>query len=564
MSDWKAVATLDELEPGSLRAVKAGGHQLVLARTEEGDVHALDNRCPHEGYPLATGTLRGCDLTCCWHNWKFDVRDGACQVGGEGVRAFPSRVVAGQVEVDLTDPDPSQFFPAWIASLHEGIGKHENGRVIRDTVRLLQGGYDPWRILAEVARHDADHAEYGSTHALALAADCGRVLDRYEGVRAAYALAPALDMCGEANRLRPKRQRPAPLPGATEANLREAVEEENAERAEALLLGAFEAGVDLETILGWLFAVLSDHFLDFGHQLIYLTKARELFVHAGAEHAPAVLGSLVYSIVYGTREDTLPYMASHARALAELPAEVAPEDSSAPFDADAFRAAVLDGERAQVALGALLDALAAGVSVPRLARELVVAAAERMLRFDPELELRGDVAENWLWATHRFTFAAAVRTAVDTWSHPDRRRLLGQAVMFLHTGRGMDLPLEERPSLTGEPGDPLEAVGRGDAAAAIARALQPGLDLEALAPRLEDLVLADPVVRPIVVAHAIKTPFAALEEVRELGEHPQARLPLAAALRFLASPLKERRVHDAVTTSIEWVVEGKVPRKLTQ
>ncbi|MDA1263941.1 MAG: hypothetical protein O2816_02540, partial [Planctomycetota bacterium] len=182
----------------------------------------------------------------------------------------------------------------------------------------------------------------------------------------------------------------------------------------------------------------------------------------------------------------------------------------------------------------------------------------------PKLELRGDVAENWLWATHRFTFAAAVRAAVDTWPDPDRRRLLGLVVMFLHTGRAMDLPVEERPSLAGEPGDPLEAVGRGDAAAAIARALHPGLDLEALAPRLEDLVLGDPVVRPIVVAHAIKTPFAALEEVRELAEHPQARLPLAAALRFLASPLKERRVHDAVTTSIEWVVEGKVPRKLTQ
>jgi hypothetical protein len=36
-------------------------------------VHAFDDKCPHQGYPLSQGTVAGCVLTCQWHNWKFDL-----------------------------------------------------------------------------------------------------------------------------------------------------------------------------------------------------------------------------------------------------------------------------------------------------------------------------------------------------------------------------------------------------------------------------------------------------------------------------------------------------------
>ena len=563
MSEWTALIDLDELATGSLKARRVGPRRIVLARTLEGAVYALDNRCPHEGYPLATGTLRGCDLTCTWHNWKFDVRDGACRIGGEGVRSYPVRVREGRVEVDLAEPDPEQFFPGWLASLHEGLQRHENGRAIRDCVRLLHAGYDPWALLAEVARHDADHAEYGTTHALPVAADCGRFLQIYGGVRAAYALAPAIDMCGDANRLRPLRERPAPLAGADEASLRRAIEEEDAQRAEGLLLGAFEAGVPRETIESWLYAALSDHFLSFGHPLIYLVKAQELFEGAGEQHAPAILGSLVFRIVHGTREDTLPYMHPYREEWQRLPTDIA-GGAGRPFDGEALRAAVLDAERGEEAMTELAHCLRAGADPEAVAAELVLAAAERLLRFDPEIEQREDVAESWLWATHRFTFAAAVHQALRRWSHPRAAALLGQVVMFVHSGRAMDLAPECRISLEAEAGDPLEAVLSHDPKRAVRRALHPDLDLEASLEGLGEILFADNLVRPIVVAHGIKTACAGLEESTALGEHPLARLPLAAALRLCASPIRERALHQTVTTSIAWIVDGRVPTKLTQ
>ena len=83
-SNWLNLGTLEQM-PRGIRTVKHGGHQLAVIRAEEG-VHVIDNRCPHEGYPLAQGELQGCVLTCAWHNWKFDVTDGSCLLGGEGVR----------------------------------------------------------------------------------------------------------------------------------------------------------------------------------------------------------------------------------------------------------------------------------------------------------------------------------------------------------------------------------------------------------------------------------------------------------------------------------------------
>lgn len=42
-------------------------------------LYAIENCCPHEGGPLAEGTFDGAIVTCPWHSWQFDVRDGSCQ-----------------------------------------------------------------------------------------------------------------------------------------------------------------------------------------------------------------------------------------------------------------------------------------------------------------------------------------------------------------------------------------------------------------------------------------------------------------------------------------------------
>lgn len=84
---WEKATTSSQLEDGAV-LFKHPPKQIALFKA--GDrVYAVDNRCPHEGYPLKEGTLDGDRvLTCKWHNWKFRLSDGRCLLGGDGAECF--------------------------------------------------------------------------------------------------------------------------------------------------------------------------------------------------------------------------------------------------------------------------------------------------------------------------------------------------------------------------------------------------------------------------------------------------------------------------------------------
>jgi hypothetical protein len=322
---------------------------------------------------------------------------------------------------------------------------------------------------------------------------------------------------------------------------------------------------------------MADHFLDFGHALIYLVKAQELLHHVPSSPAAPydvdIYAGLLYSTVIGTREDTLPYMRSYFRRLAEHEGELAAlyegGKAGAPVDTEAIRDAVLGGSATE-AFDAVWGALKKGASAPAVARALTGAAAHRLYRFDLDVERSADVQEGWLWATHRLTFASAVRNATERFQSPDAIRFLVQAVAFIHSGAGMDAPPERRLPVRPVDSDAqgvVEAIVHRDAEQAVGRAagyLRSGAPAAALGRALEDLCLKDPLVRPIFMAHGVKTTVAAFEEHEAMQGQPDREWPVLAAVRFLASPVVERQVHRTVRTSIRWVADGVTPRKLTQ
>ncbi|MFN7973379.1 MAG: Rieske (2Fe-2S) protein [Acidobacteriota bacterium] len=563
-SHWTEVGLLSSI-PIGIRTFKHDAHQVAIVRTEDGKLHAVDNRCPHEGYPLAQGDLKGSVLTCAWHNWKFEVSDGRCILGGEGVRSYPVRERDGVLEIDLAEPDPAGAIPGLIGSMGQGLFDHDNGRALRDAVRLLLAGYPAHQLLADVAADDARRGEYGSTHVLALAADCGRLLARYRGTDAVVAIAPVIDLCGETDRRLPARRQPEPVAGGDARTIRAAVDAEEGDRAEALLLGAFDAGVPRGEIERWMLGMMADHFTDFGHELIYAIKGRELLDRlppaTASTYARAIYPALLYATLVSTREDTLPYMRPYFAGAAR--------GAAPPCDHAAVVRAQLDGTRHD-AVAAVEAGLAAGVAPHEIARSLSVAAAHRVLRFDTSIERSPEVQETWLWVTHRLTFASAVRNALEIHPSADDAKLLRQAVAFIHSGKPMDAQPSARPDVTPLPATLdaiLDAVLHRHSADAVRRAagyLERGGDPVPLEDALLDYCLQDPLVRPIHVCHLVKTTIAAFEERAALGASADRDVPVLAAVRFLSSPVVERRVHQAARASIAWVAEGITPRKLTQ
>ena len=90
MGRWHRVP-VSVLGPDGRAVISAGGREIALFEVD-GDVHALENACPHAGNPLVEGELVGRTLVCAYHAWKFDLETGACLFGDEPARTYPVEV----------------------------------------------------------------------------------------------------------------------------------------------------------------------------------------------------------------------------------------------------------------------------------------------------------------------------------------------------------------------------------------------------------------------------------------------------------------------------------------
>ena len=75
LGDRVTVGTLDELRREGCLTGKAGRHP-VCVFWSEGAPYALDDRCPHMGFPLDRGSIEDGILTCHWHHARFDLSSG--------------------------------------------------------------------------------------------------------------------------------------------------------------------------------------------------------------------------------------------------------------------------------------------------------------------------------------------------------------------------------------------------------------------------------------------------------------------------------------------------------
>ena len=87
------VGTLDELEAKGCLTGKVGSTPVCVFLCD-GKAYAVDDRCPHMGFPLHRGSVENGLLTCHWHHARFDL------VSGGTLDPFADDVRAHSVEVD--------------------------------------------------------------------------------------------------------------------------------------------------------------------------------------------------------------------------------------------------------------------------------------------------------------------------------------------------------------------------------------------------------------------------------------------------------------------------------
>ncbi|MCA9121056.1 MAG: Rieske 2Fe-2S domain-containing protein [Planctomycetaceae bacterium] len=102
MSNWIRIASVEQCPPGSAREFVAND-RIVALYNVEGEFHALDGICPHQGGPLGKGNLSGCIVTCPWHGWQFDVTNGQHQTSASLLHAkIPVKIEGDSVLVDVS------------------------------------------------------------------------------------------------------------------------------------------------------------------------------------------------------------------------------------------------------------------------------------------------------------------------------------------------------------------------------------------------------------------------------------------------------------------------------
>lgn len=104
MSSWIRVDAPANLAPGEV-VISRVGYQEYAVCNVDGRLHAVSNRCPHQGGDLGDGFLDGACLYCPLHGWAFDVRTGeAAFVAQPGrIKVFPVKVEEGAVWLEVEE-----------------------------------------------------------------------------------------------------------------------------------------------------------------------------------------------------------------------------------------------------------------------------------------------------------------------------------------------------------------------------------------------------------------------------------------------------------------------------
>ena len=450
--DYVSVARFEDLQGRGCITVHPNGKTLALFLYGE-RVYALDNRCPHMGFPLDKGSVEDGILSCHWHHARFDLASGgAFDLWADDIDSYPVEVRAGEIYVDMR-PRPNTF-EHQSNRLRDGLQHNLSLVVAKAVINMLRQGVapaEPFRIGLEFGTQyrGMDWGRGLTTHGCTMNLlpwldEADRPLALFHGLADV-----ASDTAGMSPRFNP---RPLPNNETDIATLktwfRQFVEVRDAQAGERAIVSALLAGADDKQIADMLFSAATDHrYLDAGHTLDFINKALESVDLSGWENAELAFTSVVPNLTEARRMeesnawrkpiDLIPILeAAFDQIEAALSAGAGRETA---VDVDAMTAELLSDDP-QAIVDRLLEALRDGASPVRLAGIVAYAAARRIAHFHTSNEF-GD----WDTALHTFTFANAVHQGLQRVESAGLIRGVFDAAMSIYLDRFLNLPSVKLP-----------------------------------------------------------------------------------------------------------------------
>jgi nitrite reductase (NADH) small subunit len=76
MARWSEVCALKDIPQSGSHVFQTETGPVAVFRTEQDELFALLDNCPHKQGPLSEGLVTGRQVTCPLHNWVIDLATG--------------------------------------------------------------------------------------------------------------------------------------------------------------------------------------------------------------------------------------------------------------------------------------------------------------------------------------------------------------------------------------------------------------------------------------------------------------------------------------------------------
>ena len=575
--DWIRVGTLEELKARGMTVVHGGGCPLLVVY-DRGSVFALDNRCPHLGFPLHRGSIEDGILTCHWHHARFDLASGGTfDLWADDVPTAP---------VELRDDGAlwvgrrtryADGDAHWRNRLREGL-QHDIGLVLAKAVLGLGGDQAGYRALVRDAVLFGIRHRDGWGIGLTIVTALGNLIPYLPPEETYLALFQGLRrVASDCDGVPPRRDRqplaacgsrPVPLLGRW---LRHWTQVRHRDGAERTLLTAITGGASPAELAALLLTAVTDRtFADGGHALDFINKAFECLDIIGWDEAPLVLPTVVAQLVAARGGEELNAW-RHPRDLVGLceaaSAQLTDQLAAGSTQRGHWRSHVdlarqLLADDPEAIIAALAAALCAGATAADLGRALAYAAVLRVAWFGTANE-----HSDWEAAHHAFTYCNALHQLLKrvTAEHPaelespELLRGVIHGAMRLYLIRFLNVPPARLPGEAGDRLDDLPCDGEAlrdtflrafdrqgsvrDAGRLVARYLTLGHPADLLI-----TTLAHAVLREDADFHSYQMLEAGVRQYREWGDSDEGRHILIAVARYLAahSPTERAQLQTAM------------------
>jgi nitrite reductase/ring-hydroxylating ferredoxin subunit len=437
-------------------------------------VYAVDNRCPHMGFPLNQGTVKDGILTCHWHHARFDLMNGGTfdQWAGD-VTSFPVEIRnENEVWIDISsavvnDTDShhqnqtlllnglKRNIPLLIAkTIIPSLGTLRNRTDTNE--KEIDGMLNVFSIGLDFGSH---YKQSGWGQGLTIHT-CMMNIVPYLGIEdMPYALYHGLSAVAQDCASMPPRFKISPLPepwpdlSTLKFWFRQFIESRDAQAAERCIVTAVRLGVDNRDIADMLFAAATDHrYLDVGHVLDFTNKALEALDSAGWDNynnkdlVESVLSSLVSGYANAERMEEsnswrypIDLIDILEKTFKKLPAALEngrrEQSEKKKWNQRNQLLTVLLGDDPQLIVNSLLEALSQGAREEELAGIVAYTAALRIAQFHTRNEF-----SDWDTSLHTFTYANAVHQGLRRIATHELLRGMFDGAIRVYLNRFLNIP----------------------------------------------------------------------------------------------------------------------------